>query len=140
MLTLPPLPYDLNDPLEQGGLLFGTLTPDGATVHRLTGPQPDDDRGTHHLSLIGEGHRQAAEQAFTDGLTYLGYWHSHPTGTPFTPSEVDLTDFLLAVETMDADHLYFPIITGGVLRAYRFHRSGQLEEVPWTSAHSPQPS
>lgn len=141
MLTLhAPLPYTLDDPLEQGGLLLGTLTAAGATVHHATAPQPDDDRGTHHLTLCGAGHVREAEAALARGLVYLGYWHSHPAGTPPIPSDVDLTDFRVAVETMDAKSLYFPIVTGGVLHAYRFHRSGQLEEVPWTLQPSPPPS
>lgn len=124
-----PLPYDLTDPLEQGGLLFGV----GDDVYAVTGPQPDDDRGAHHLSLISPQHLRAAERAYAEGYDYLGYWHSHPAGTPFTPSEVDLTDFRQALETMQVESLVFPIVTGGVTHVYRLDRAGHLKEVPWTS-------
>lgn len=126
MLTLHvPLPYDLNDPLEQGGLLFGTP----GHVYVCTGPLAGDDRGTHHLTLCDPGHQAAAEAALCQGRTYVGYWHSHPAGTPQEPSEVDVTDFRAALDTTGAEFLDFPIITGGVLRAWRAWADGRLEEV-----------
>ncbi|EYB67031.1 hypothetical protein DEIPH_ctg052orf0027 [Deinococcus phoenicis] len=83
--------------------------------------------------MADPGHLAAAECAAAQGWGYLGYWHSHPAGTPQHPSEVDLTDWHAALETTGAAFLDFPIITGGVLRAWRLHRGGDLEEVPWTS-------
>lgn len=135
MLTLhAPIPYALSDPLEQGGLLLGTRDGERAHVHACTGPLPGDDRGTHHLTLADPGHTLAAEDAFARGWVYLGYWHSHPTGTPPGPSEVDLTDFREALRVTGAPYLDFPILTGGVLRAWRLHASGPLTEVP----HGPE--
>ena len=126
-----PFPYDLNDPLEQGGLLLGTHEGETAHAHVITGPQPDDDRGTHHLHLCSPHHLQVAEQASARGLTYLGYWHSHPAGTPPVPSEVDVTDFHVAAQTCfpALPYLDFPIITGGVLKCFRLRHDLTLKEV-----------
>lgn len=132
------LPYDLDDPLEQGGLLFGFTEGETAHVHLVTGPQPDDDRGTHHLSMVGAEHRRTAEQAYADGLEYLGYWHSHPAGTPPVPSEVDITDFRAAASALfpEAPFLDFPIITGGVYKCFRLSHDLTIREVKIHAVHS----
>ncbi|WP_135227537.1 Mov34/MPN/PAD-1 family protein [Deinococcus fonticola] len=122
------LPYDLDDPREQGGLIFGTP----GHVMSCTGPLPGDDRGTHHLTLCDPGHQLAADLAAASGLRYLGYWHSHPAGTPQGPSEVDIADFREAADLLfpSLPFLDFPIITGGVLRVFRMNHQLELEEVP----------
>lgn len=125
------IPYDLNDPLEQGGLIFGLVAGNDAHAYSITGPQPDDDRGTHHISLISRNHLRAAGQAETSGWQYLGYWHSHPAGTPPVPSDVDITDFHAAADQLfpALPFLDFPIITGGVLKCFRLHHDLTLREV-----------
>lgn len=126
MLTLHvSLPYALDDPHEQGGLLFGPPR----EVRACTGPLPGDDRGTHHLTMLDPGHEAAADAAAAQGWGYLGYWHSHPAGSPPDPSEVDLTDWQLALGATGAAELYFPIITGGVLRVWRARPGEAPEEV-----------
>lgn len=124
-------PYDLDDPLEQGGLLFGVTNGDEAHAYLITGPQPDDDRGTHHLTLCDEGHQQAARHASARGWHYLGYWHSHPAGTPPVPSDVDVTDFHAAAAVLfpERPFLDFPIITGGKLHCFRLRHDLTLQEV-----------
>lgn len=122
-----PLPYDPSDPLEQGGLLFGHP----GEALRVTGVQPGDDRGPRHYSATDPAHVAAAVEAERDGLRYIGYWHSHPAGTPQTPSDVDIADFNAAAEALfpDLPWLDFPIITGGVLRCFRLNQDLTLKEV-----------
>lgn len=135
------LPYDLNDPLEQGGLMFGTRDGETATVHACTGPLPGDDRGTHHLTLCSPQHGHAAGAAAGHGWVYLGYWHSHPAGTPPTPSDVDVTDFHEAARVLfpTAPYLDFPIITGGILHAWRLAHDLTLKEVNTRELRPRQP-
>lgn len=125
------IPYNLDDPLEQGGLLFGSVDGDAAHARLVTGPQPGDDRGTHHISLTSPAHTRAAQQAEAQGWHYLGYWHSHPPGTPPVPSEVDITDFHAAADRLfpHLPFLDFPIITGGVLKCFRLTHDLTLKEV-----------
>jgi len=124
-LILPRLPYDPEDPREQGGILLGL----GSQVHLATAPMPADVQHPDLLMLLDPGH-QAAADARPD-LDYLGYWHSHPTAEA-VPSEMDLTDWQTAVEHIGAP-LYFPIFGSDGLRVYCLS-PGQRhpQEVTWT--------
>lgn len=125
-----PIPYDPSDPHEQAGLLFGLP----GHAHLITAPLPGDDRGERHVTLLDPGHAHSALAAQAQGWEYVGYWHSHPPGTPFGPSGVDLTDWHEALRVTGAAFLDFPIVTGGITHVYRL-RPGMTapEEVPWIS-------
>lgn len=128
--SLPHLPYDLHDEFEQGGLLFGTP---GGQVELLTGTLPGDERGRDYWLPVDPGHLEVAERAAELGLVQLGWWHSHPAGTPQTPSEVDAEQFREALEQLGARQLWFPIVTGGIVKVFTLTPEAEIKEVAWTS-------
>lgn len=128
-LKLPPLPYSLDDPLEQGGLIFGAP----GEVRMVTGTATGDERGERHWMPTDAAHVRAAELAQSLGYRQLGWWHSHPAGTPQTPSEVDAEQFRMALEHLGAEQLWFPIVTGGIVRVFTITHTEGIEEVEWTS-------
>ncbi|WP_155300948.1 Mov34/MPN/PAD-1 family protein [Deinococcus kurensis] len=131
-----PIPYDPGDPHEQAGILFGT--PGHARL--ITGPLPLDQRGPDWVTLADPGHAHAAALAQAQGWAQIGYWHSHPPGTPFGPSEVDITDWQAALDTLGQPFLDFPIVTGGITHVYRLTPGHAPQEVAWISPPPDQTS
>lgn len=125
------LPNDLttysNNPLEQGGILIGQ----GQRVDYFTTPGPLDYCAPDSFVMLDDCHQQALNES---GLDYLGFWHSHPAGTPQEPSPEDLESWQQIAQTMleqqpHVKNLIFPIITGGIMRLWTMNRALELKEV-----------
>ncbi len=125
------LPDELNamglKPLEQGGILLGF----GDCVHYFTTPGPLDLCGSDMFVLLDPCHQQAMNES---GLDYLGFWHSHPPGTPSEYSPEDLESWLETAPIMftqqpHVNHFYYPIVTGDVIRVWTLDRSLELLEL-----------
>jgi len=112
---------------EQGGILLGHEH----KVHNFTAPGPLDLRGSDLFVLLDPCHQQALNES---DLDYLGFWHSHPPGTPSEYSAQDLECWLETAPTMFASQphvnkLYYPIVTGDVIRVWTLDRSLELLEL-----------
>jgi len=119
--------------LEQGGLLLGFLTGlHSAYVMTFTRPGPLDIRLPGLFALQDPLHERELNES---GLRYLGFWHSHPVGTPSEYSDEDLTDWRSAAREMFPQmesiqtHVYYPIVTGDRLRVWAMARDLTLTEL-----------
>lgn len=114
------------DTQEQGGILLG----EGQTVQQFTTPGPLDFRTDGLFLLLDDCHQQALDSS---NLSYLGFWHSHPPGTPSGYSLEDLTSWQDIARAMfpwlPSTHLYFPIVTGDRLRVWAMDRALNLTEL-----------
>lgn len=133
------LPDDLSahgmDALEQGGLLLGAHGSGWLTVHHFTTPGPLDVRTADMFLLLDPSHEQELQDS---NLDYLGFWHSHPAGTPSDYSPEDLACWrTIAGEVFpqlpDQTHLLFPIITGDRSRVWTMTRDLTLTELGVTN-------
>lgn len=134
------LPNDLKDygmqPLEQGGILLGS----GASIGYFTTPGPLDYCAPDSFVMLDDCHQQALTES---GLDYLGFWHSHPVGTPSEPSPEDLESWQQIAQTMleqqpHVKSLLFPIVTGDVLRVWTLTRSLELTELQGGDSNEPK--
>ena len=133
-ISVPPELADMGmDALEQGGLLLGHLiTEQSARVVTFTRPGPLDIRLPGLFALQDPLHERELNES---GLRYLGFWHSHPVGTPSEYSDEDLTDWQSAGLEMFAQlppeqtHVYYPIVTGDRLRVWAMARDLTLTEL-----------
>ncbi len=121
------------DPLEQGGLLLGHLiSPQSARVVTFTQPGPLDIRARGLFVLQDPHHEQEMNES---GLRYLGFWHSHPCGTPSEYGPEDLQDWQSAAVEMfaqmppDQTTIFYPIVTGDRLRIWAMTRDLTLTEL-----------
>lgn len=74
-------------PIEACALMFGKLAEKEATVERIA-VAPNTMRSTTRFEIDPKAFYDAFTAASQDGLTFLGFYHSHPA--PATPSNVDL--------------------------------------------------
>jgi integrative and conjugative element protein (TIGR02256 family) len=81
-------------PAETGGILIGAVDHQYRIVYVVDAlPAPSDSseeltgfvRGSHHLTEALE----QIEEITAKQLTYIGEWHSHPTGSSVRPSKLD---------------------------------------------------
>jgi hypothetical protein len=121
------------DPLEQGGLLLGHLvTSQSVRVVTFTRPGPLDIRTPGMFVLQDPQHERELNES---GLRYLGFWHSHPCGTPSEYSPEDLDDWQNATVEMFAQLppeqtlIFYPIVTGDRLRVWAMGRDLTLTEL-----------
>lgn len=81
-------------PHETGGILMGyrdTSNPHRLVITDVVGPGPKAVHTPHSFEPDWEWQQQRVAEIYraSDGqTTYLGDWHTHPTGTPF-PSRLD---------------------------------------------------
>ena len=130
LVHTPPLLAHLGmDKTEQGGLLLGK---EGTLwAERLTLPGPLDLR-TPSLFMLLDPHHQSALDV--GDMSYLGFWHSHPPGTPSEYSPEDWHSWRRIADDMfpqlpTQTHLLFPIVTGDRLRAWAMARDLTLTEL-----------
>jgi integrative and conjugative element protein (TIGR02256 family) len=81
--------------LETGGVLIGRYSPfgDRVVVSRVTGPPRDSQRFRFNFIRGIAGLTRRFEQAWRDGLYYIGEWHLHPKGSP-QPTDTDAEQVL----------------------------------------------
>ena len=117
---------------EQGGLLIGAAGHGWSTVHDFTRPGPMDLQLPGLFMLLDDCHQQ---QLDASGQSYLGFWHSHPPGTPSEYSPEDLTSWHEIARAMfpqlpdSQTHLLFPIVTGDRTRVWALDRDLTLSEL-----------
>ena len=119
--------------LEQGGLLLGHLvSPKSVRVLTLTRPGPLDIRAPGLFVLQDPLHEREMNES---GLRYLGFWHSHPCGTPSEYSPEDLQDWQSAALEMfpqmppEQTTIFYPVVTGDRLRVWAMNRDLTLTEL-----------
>ncbi|MCI6099861.1 MAG: M67 family metallopeptidase [Selenomonas sp.] len=74
-------------PIEDCGLLGGTMDGDGKTVEKVF-YLTNTDASAEHFSLDPKEQFAAVKELRAQGWQLLGNWHSHPA-TPSRPSEED---------------------------------------------------
>lgn len=80
-----------SDAPEAGGQLFATINAEANTwrVIRATGPRKEDVRSRFAFRPCRRREQLEIFQAFSEGLHYIGDWHTHPEASP-RPSAFDL--------------------------------------------------
>ncbi len=73
---------------ESGGQLFGEFANDVVTVTVATTPSPKDQRSRFRFARSRTTEQAEIDHEFSNGLHYLGDWHTHPEFKP-TPSHTD---------------------------------------------------
>lgn len=74
---------------EAGGQLFATFDGPDVTVRKVTGPRRTDRRGRRHYEPDRAAENAEIKKMHTDGLHFIGDWHTHPEGRP-KPSALDI--------------------------------------------------
>jgi len=73
---------------ESGGQLFGEFANDVVTVTVATTPSPKDQRSRFRFTRSRTTEQAEIDHEFSNGLHYIGDWHTHPEFNP-TPSQTD---------------------------------------------------
>jgi len=105
-----------SSPIEACALLFGKLAHEEATVERIA-VTPNVAESTIRFEIDSQAFYRAFTAANQDGLTFLGFFHSHPA--PVVPSIADLHFMRL---WGDAIWLIFSL-TENRFAAFRMRRS-----------------
>jgi integrative and conjugative element protein (TIGR02256 family) len=77
---------------EQGGILIGGRRGPHIDVVEMTFPAAADEAGYYHFTRKDNAHQDAAYTAWIrtgQTLSYVGEWHTHPSG-PVKPSSTDI--------------------------------------------------
>lgn len=74
--------------LEGGGQLFATFTAEEILVKMATGPYKEDHRKKFLFWPLRKKSQQDIDHFFSQGLHYIGDWHTHPQEIPI-PSAQD---------------------------------------------------
>ena len=67
---------------EAGGQLFGTVTSDSVSIVRATGPYAKDQRSRYLYRSNPIEAQRTINALATEGLLFLGEWHTHAEATP----------------------------------------------------------
>ncbi|WP_370237603.1 MULTISPECIES: Mov34/MPN/PAD-1 family protein [Henriciella] len=73
---------------ESGGQLFGEFANDVVTVTTASTPSPKDQRSRYRFTRSRTTEQAEIDHEFSNGLHYIGDWHTHPEFNP-TPSQTD---------------------------------------------------
>lgn len=116
--------------LESGGVLLGTVHERGLLVTVATTPTRLDRQLRHLFERLPFGHRAVARRLWrsTAGTTrYIGEWHTHPQDIP-SPSVIDLEEWLkLANARADKRPLLAVIVGRRGLHVELAHGNGHRE-------------
>lgn len=116
--------------LESGGVLLGTVHERGLLVTVATTPTRLDRQLRHLFERLPFGHRAVARRLWrsTAGTTrYIGEWHTHPQDIP-SPSVIDLEEWLkLASARADKRPLLAVIVGRRGLHVELAHGNGRRE-------------
>lgn len=74
---------------EAGGQLFAEISREAWHIVRATGPRRTDFRSRFGFRPNRNAEREEIRSLFSEGLHYVGDWHTHPECRP-TPSSSDL--------------------------------------------------
>lgn len=107
-------------PEEGCGILVGSPDSEPPLVTQLHDARNISERPRVHYVLDPAAHVRAAREARRDGLSILGFWHSHPH-SPAVPSATDLADAF-------ADFSYLIVGEDHSLRSWRLVDGNFLEE------------
>lgn len=112
-------------PNETGGVLIGSYDLQRRIVYVVdTIPSPPDSEEWPTVYIRGcRGLRakiERVQKATLNRLTYVGEWHSHPSGTGCTPSQHDKTAFLWLSEIMGREGLPALMLIAGHQKNFEF--------------------
>lgn len=111
---------------ESGGQLFAHITPSEIVISCATGPYKEDRRSRFRLTLDRWRQRLDIARLFSQGLHFVGEWHTHPEEHP-SPSELDLANMRECfVKSKHQLHSFLMMIVG----------TDTSEEGIWLSQHN----
>lgn len=111
--------------MEAGGQLFASIDKGVWRVKRATGPRRSDLRSRFGFRPDRKVERAEIEMLFTNGLHYVGDWHTHPQDDPY-PSDSDISSMTDIVRKSEHDLQGFILIIVG---------RGPPPEGLWVSLH-----
>jgi integrative and conjugative element protein (TIGR02256 family) len=97
--------------LEAGGILIGRYRGPHIEISAFTEPGPRDVRSHVHFVKQDEIHQRTAQLAWRESGktdTYLGEWHTHPTGSAH-PSQIDASTWI-RIATLSKRTMIFVLI------------------------------
>ena len=116
---------------ESGGQLFGEFANDVVTVTTASTPSPKDQRSRYRFTRSRATEQAEIDHEFSNGLHYIGDWHTHPEPRPapsstdhsgarrlFRTSRHELPNFLLVIvgTSDDPADLYVALVNGRRLK------------------------
>lgn len=93
---------------ERGGILIGSYRGPHMEVANYTEPGPRDILGRSSFKRVDGHHQRAATDAWrrsNNTATYVGEWHSHPSGAPH-PSGLDRQTWQAVVARLNTPCLF----------------------------------
>lgn len=85
---------------ESGGQLFGVIKNDSIRIQAADGPYRCDERTRTSYRSDPVSAQSAIDRRVSEGLCYLGEWHTHPQKVPLF-SELDAVSFLKLIKLSD---------------------------------------
>ncbi len=118
---------------EAGGILLGSYRGEHLDVLACTQPMRQDRRERFRFDRRDVGHQRHAQQVWTEGdrtVTYIGEWHTHPSGDA-RPSSIDYAGWRLSLRegggrkhlfvVRSPTHWWFGLGIGGAVLDARRH-------------------
>lgn len=93
---------------ERGGILIGSYRGPHIEVTDYTEPGPKDLAGLSSFTRVDGQHQLAATDAWrrsNNTTTYVGEWHSHPSGPPH-PSDLDRQTWKAVIARLNTPCLF----------------------------------
>lgn len=112
---------------EQGGQLFAQIDAGQVTISKATGTRKSDTKGRYHFSPDRKIEQVEINQMFSNGLHYVGDWHTHPEKNP-SPSLQDINSMRDCVQKSKNELDSFILVIVG---------QNSLPSGLWVSLHSP---
>jgi integrative and conjugative element protein (TIGR02256 family) len=97
---------------EAGGQLFAKFEGSDTVIVEATPPKWCDRRGRHHFQPNRWIQQQDIQKRYTQGLHFVGDWHTHPEPVPH-PSQEDFRNMQECFKTSLHDlHAFIMVIIG----------------------------